>query len=78
MKEKKVVKEKQKAILKFIATERIKAGISHYDMGKYLVLSESGYFKIEKGKTKLDIERLLLILEKMDISFLEFAKEIDY
>jgi transcriptional regulator with XRE-family HTH domain len=47
-------------------------------MGQYLGLTESGYFKIEKGKTKLDIERLLLILEKLNISFMEFAKNFDF
>jgi transcriptional regulator with XRE-family HTH domain len=78
MKRKETIIKKRAIVLKYIAKERIKAGVTQYDMGQYLGLTESGYFKIEKGKTKLDIERLLLILEKLNISFMEFAKNFDF
>jgi transcriptional regulator with XRE-family HTH domain len=41
-----------------------------------LGLTESGYFKVEKGKTSIDIQRLLTILYKLDISPEEFFKDI--
>jgi transcriptional regulator with XRE-family HTH domain len=78
MERKEKIVKKHDAILKFIADWRVKKDITQWDMGEYLGLSESGYFKIEKGKTKLDLERLLLILDKLDISFVEFAKNIDF
>ncbi|MDB9724231.1 helix-turn-helix domain-containing protein [Polaribacter sp.] len=45
-------------------------------MANHLNLSEGGYFKVEKGKTKLDLERLLEILEFLKISPQEFFKGI--
>ena len=46
-------------------------------MAMKLGLTESGYFKVEKGKTKLDFERLLLILMVLEITVADFFKDID-
>ncbi|WP_405611674.1 helix-turn-helix domain-containing protein [Polaribacter sp. Asnod1-A03] len=56
--------------------KRRKAGVSRYDVAIYLGLSENGYYKVIKGQTKLDLERLLLILVKLDITPTEFFKDI--
>jgi hypothetical protein len=37
-------------------------------MALHLGLTENGYFKVIKGHTKLDVEGLLLILEKLNIT----------
>ncbi|QXP63720.1 hypothetical protein [Polaribacter sp. HaHaR_3_91] len=44
-------------------------------MALHLGLTENGYFKVIKGHTKLDVERLLLILNKLAISPKEFFKD---
>mgnify|MGYP002039716917 CR=1 FL=1 len=56
--------------------ERVIAGFTQNEIGQLLDISESGYFKEEKGKTKLDLYRLLHILQKLEISPDEFFKDI--
>tara|TARA_R110002049_G_scaffold56399_8_gene155580 strand:- start:4391 stop:4642 length:252 start_codon:yes stop_codon:yes gene_type:complete len=64
-------------ILQKIIKLRIAAGYTQIDIADFVGLTESGYFKLEKGKTKLDTERLLLILYKLKISPKDFFKDID-
>lgn len=61
-------------VLKKIAEKRKKAGFIQYDVAEHLDLSESGYFKIESGRTKLDFIRFLEILDKLEITPEEFFK----
>ncbi|WP_299014862.1 helix-turn-helix transcriptional regulator [uncultured Polaribacter sp.] len=68
---------KRITILRKIAKERQKAGLSQYDMGIKIGLTESGYFKVEKGATKLDLERLLEILDVLNITLINFFKDIN-
>jgi transcriptional regulator with XRE-family HTH domain len=63
------------AILKKIAQKRAEAGLSQIDLAFKLGLTASGYFKVEKGKSKLDMERLLDILVILNISPKEFFKD---
>jgi transcriptional regulator with XRE-family HTH domain len=62
------------AILDKIIKKRVAAGKTQINIAEHLNLSEGGYFKVEKGKTKLDLERLLHILELLGISPEEFFK----
>jgi DNA-binding XRE family transcriptional regulator len=62
-------------ILRKIANKRAEAGLSQIDLALKLGLTDSGYFKIEKGITKLDIQRFLSILYKLDISPKEFFED---
>ena len=71
------LKDKHEKILKKIASLRLEKGISFIDMAMKLGLTESGYFKVEKGKTKLDLKRLLLILMVLEITVADFFKDID-
>jgi DNA-binding XRE family transcriptional regulator len=73
-KESEKVKSSYTAILKNLSKTRAEAGLSQIDLALKLGLSKSGYFKIEKGKSKLDIQRLLSILYKLDISPKFFLK----
>ncbi|EAR13454.1 hypothetical protein PI23P_03132 [Polaribacter irgensii 23-P] len=63
-------------VLEKIIASRIANGVTQINMANHLNLSEGGYFKVEKGKTKLDLERLLEILEFLKISPEEFFKDI--
>ena len=48
-------------ILKTIKGIRQEKDISQYEMANRLNISQNTYFKIEKGKTKLDVYRLIQI-----------------
>ena len=74
MRERERERERYLTILKKLAQKRAEAGFTQYDIAEILGLTESGYFKIETGKTKLDLERLLIILNKLDISLEKFFK----
>jgi transcriptional regulator with XRE-family HTH domain len=65
------------AVLEKIVAERTALGITQINIANHLGLGEGGYFKIEKGKTKLDLERLLLILELLKISPSDFFKDLE-
>jgi len=55
------IEETLNLILKKIKEERLKTGLSQYDFGKKIRLSQNAYFKLETGKTKLDMFRFLQI-----------------
>jgi transcriptional regulator with XRE-family HTH domain len=75
-KEREKVESSYAAILNKLAEKRQEAGFIQFDIAEHLGLTESGYFKVENGKTSLDIQRLLTILYKLDISPEEFFKDI--
>ena len=62
-KEKSNAKSNYFLILEKIIAQRIATGKTQINVADHLNLSEGGYFKVEKGKTKLDLERLFEILE---------------
>ena len=63
--------ERDKILLAIVKARKEK-GFSQYDMAYKIHVSQNSYFKIEKGKTKLDLERLLLIANilELDLSYL--------
>ncbi|OAD46394.1 helix-turn-helix domain-containing protein [Polaribacter atrinae] len=69
------IKDTCKIILNNLEEKRKQIGVSRYEMALHLGLTENGYFKVIKGHTKLDVERLLLILNKLTISPKEFFKD---
>jgi transcriptional regulator with XRE-family HTH domain len=76
MKKKSNAKSNYFEILKKIIASRSHKGITQITIAEHINIGESGYFKIEKGKTKLDLERLFEILELLEISPEEFFKGI--
>ncbi len=54
-------------ILKKIVVRRRQLGISQTKLATQLNLSLSGYYKIEKGKNKLDVDRLIQIAKVLQI-----------
>jgi DNA-binding XRE family transcriptional regulator len=61
-------------VLEKIIATRIECRITQLNSAYFLNLGESGCFKIEKGKTTLDLKRLLSILELLKISQVTFLK----
>ena len=59
-------------VLKRIVERRQELGISQTDLAIKLNMTTSGYFKVEKGETKLDLIRLFEIAEYLNID----AKEL--
>lgn len=55
-------------ILKKIKEERMKKEMSQYDFGEKIGLSQNAYFKVETGKTKLDLYRFLTICKVLEIN----------
>jgi|TARA_B100000787_G_C16122529_1_gene263374 transcriptional regulator with XRE-family HTH domain len=76
-KEKSNAKSNYFLILEKIIAQRIATGKTQINVADHLNLSEGGYFKVEKGKTKLDLERLFEILEYLEISPKEFFKGME-
>jgi DNA-binding XRE family transcriptional regulator len=74
-KESEKVKSSCVAILNKLAEKRQEAGFIQFDIAELLGITESGYFKVENGKTRLEIQRLLTILYKLDISPKEFFED---
>lgn len=62
-------------VLDKIVTIRTAQKITQLELAEHLKLGEGGYFKIERGMRKLDLERLFEILEFLEISPSEFFKE---
>ncbi|QXP66227.1 helix-turn-helix domain-containing protein [Polaribacter sp. AHE13PA] len=75
MRERERIKDTYKIILNNLEEKRKQVGVSLNEMALHLGLTENGYFKVIKGHTKLDVERLLLILNKLAISPKEFFKD---
>ena len=75
MLKKSTVKEleiKAQIVLQKIAERRQKLGFSQTDLALKLNMTISGYFKVEKGESKLDVIRLLEIAEILEIDAKEF------
>ena len=68
------IQEKLDVLLKKIKTTRIKKEITQYEMSERLNISQNSYYKIEKGKTKLDIYRLLQISYILEFNFAELIE----
>ena len=63
--------------LKTIKNIRLQKGISQYEVANRLSISQNTYFKIEKGKTKLDLYRLIQISNILEFEISElFIKTI--
>jgi transcriptional regulator with XRE-family HTH domain len=64
------------AVLEKMVATRIQRDFTQIAVAEHIRIGESGYFKIETGKTKLDLERLFEILELLEVSPEEFFKGI--
>jgi hypothetical protein len=64
------------AVLEKIVALRTKKRITQIKLADHLKLGEGGYFKVEKGIRKLDLERLFEILKFLEVSPEEFFKDI--
>jgi len=53
------IREKEIEILSRIKALREQNSFSQYEMGQKLGISQNAYYKIEKGYTKLDLQRLI-------------------
>ena len=67
-------KNKMNAIVKKIASMRMKRGFSLENMALELTLTPAAYRKIEVGETKLTVERLFQIAEILGISISELLE----
>ena len=64
-------------ILKIIKRVRQEKNISQYEMSNRLCISQNTYFKIEKGKTKLDTYRLIQISNILEFNLSEIFIDLD-
>ncbi len=69
----KIEKETTK-VLQRIVKKRKELGISQMDLAVKLNLTNNGYFKVETGKTKLSVFRLLEIAKALGVSACCFLK----
>ena len=56
----------------FIRKEK---GYTQYQVGEKLGLSDNAYSKLENGHIKLDVQRLLFILQIFDVNLSNFFKD---
>jgi transcriptional regulator with XRE-family HTH domain len=75
-KEKLTARSNYMAVLEKIIATRIHREITQMSVADHIRIGESGYFKIETGKTKLDLERLFEILELLELTPEAFFKGI--
>ncbi len=59
MTEANLIRQKEKEILIYIKNLRTAKGFSQYELGERIGVSQNAYYKIEKGVTKLDLQRLI-------------------
>jgi len=64
---KEILESKSTKVLQRIIKKRETLGISQMDLAFKLHLTANGYFKIEKGHTKLSVLRLLQIAEALNV-----------
>ena len=69
------IEEETAKVLQRIVKKRQELGISQFDLALMLNLTNNGYFKIETGKSKLDIKRLIEIAELLNVSPAYFLKD---
>jgi transcriptional regulator with XRE-family HTH domain len=62
-------------VLEKVIYRRKRLGLSQTDIANKLEITLSGYFKMETGKTKLDIRRLLELSEILKVELEYFLKE---
>jgi transcriptional regulator with XRE-family HTH domain len=62
-------------ILEKVIYRRKRLGLSQTDIANKLEITISGYFKMETGKTKLDIRSLLELSEILKVELEYFLKE---
>jgi transcriptional regulator with XRE-family HTH domain len=62
-------------VLEKIIYRRKRLGLSQTDLAKKLKVTLSGYYKMETGKTKLDIRRLLELSEILNVKINYFLKD---
>ena len=62
-------------VLEKVVYRRKRLGLSQTDIANELEMTKSGYFKMETGKTKLDIRRLLELSEVLKVELEYFLKE---
>lgn len=74
--EKDKIDKKAKRVLKKIVAKRKELGITQWELSEKLNLSNNGYFKVETGKTKLDLKRLLRIAEVLEVSPAIFFEDL--
>ncbi|CAL2082128.1 helix-turn-helix transcriptional regulator [Tenacibaculum sp. 190524A02b] len=60
--------EKINKILLKIKEKRKELEMSQYEFGKKIGLSQNAYFKLETGKTKLDLFRFFIIAKVLGVS----------
>ena len=65
-----------KKVLKKIIARRNDLGISQWDLATKLNITNNGYFKVETGKTKLDLKRLLVIAEILKVKPAYFFEDV--
>ena len=61
--------------LEKVIYRRKRLGLSQTDIANKLEITLSGYYKMETGKTKLDIRRLLELSEVLKVELEYFLKE---
>lgn len=59
-------------VIEIIIEERKNSGFSQRDLGAKIGISQNAYYKIEKGKTKLDLYRFLHIVSILKIDVNKF------
>ncbi|MFT5958832.1 MAG: transcriptional regulator with XRE-family HTH domain [Polaribacter sp.] len=69
------VKNQINDVLEKIIYRRKRLGLSQTDLAKKLKVTLSGYYKMETGKTKLDIRRLLELSEILNVKINYFLKD---
>ena len=62
-------------VLEKVIYRRKRLGLSQTDIANKLEITLSGYYKMETGKTKLDIRRLLELSEVLKVELEYFLKE---
>jgi transcriptional regulator with XRE-family HTH domain len=62
-------------VLEKIIYRRKRLGLSQSELAKKLKVTLSGYYKMETGKTKLDIRRLLELSEILQVKINYFLSE---
>ena len=69
-----IVFQKRTQILNRIKRLRLLQGFTQYQMGSFMGISQNAYYKLEKGKTKLDLDRLILLSIQFNIQLPDLVK----
>lgn len=75
--EKSIYTKEYEVLLKLLRSRREKSGLTQVELAERLEQSQSYVSKVERGDRRLDLIQLRTICQTLDVSLIEFVRELE-